>query len=38
MSEVYLMISDAFGNLIYNEYYTSCYDLPLGDTLSVIKP
>ncbi|MBI3172355.1 MAG: hypothetical protein HYZ25_01450 [Chloroflexi bacterium] len=38
MSEVYLMISDSFGNLIYNEYYTSRYDLPLGDTLSVIKP
>ena len=37
-SEVYLMLSDSSGNLIYDKYYSPRYDWPSEDTLSVIKP
>ena len=36
--EMYIMVSDSSGNLVYMEYYTARYELPSADTLAVVKP
>ena len=36
--EMYIMVSDSSGNLVYMKYFTAKYDLPSENTLSLLKP
>lgn len=35
--EMYIMVSDSSGNLVYMKYFTAKYDLPSENTLSLLK-
>lgn len=36
--EMYIMVLDSSGNLVYNKYFTARYDWPSENTLTLLKP